>query len=182
MKRRSTNNAGASRGHARLIAGRSGKRSKSWEDAPNVQRTPRKRMEARIILESRIDQGSDEDFQAGHLPCFFFWLSRRSKKRLRWSKRRAKTPSTIRCSSISIEPSAIIQSRVRRMQCSIPSPGRMSFESIITSEFSLDNINAALDVDRGYRWPDCAKGWQRLTNCASDAEAFVTSFDGHGGS
>jgi len=31
-------------------------------------------MEAWIISESRVDQGSDEDFQAGHLPCFFFCL------------------------------------------------------------------------------------------------------------
>jgi hypothetical protein len=30
-------------------------------------------MEVWIISESRVDQGSDEDFQAGHLPCFFFY-------------------------------------------------------------------------------------------------------------
>jgi hypothetical protein len=39
-------------------------------------------MEAWIISESRVDQGSDEDFQAGHLPCFFFCLFKGRKRQL----------------------------------------------------------------------------------------------------
>jgi hypothetical protein len=68
----STTNCNALPKAACSIAGNSEERSKSWEDDPNAQRNTATAVGSVDRAESRVDQGSDEDFKAGRSPCFSF--------------------------------------------------------------------------------------------------------------